>query len=596
MATSPRLGKADLVSIAVLVDGKRIRDVYRVAQIQVTKEINRIPVAKVMINDGSAVDETFAISESDDFVPGKEIEIKAGYHGDNETIFQGIIVKHSIKVNGPGRSFLVLTCNDKAVKMTIARSSARFSDKKDSDVMADLVRKAGLTAEVEATKVSHEQLIQHNASDWDYLVTRAEINGQIVIVDSGRVTIKVPAYQPAADLVVGFGDTVADIDAEIDALSQLPTVTCKAWDPAEQTVASEDSEEPSVNDQGNIDGKKLVKVLDLGSFELQSFGPIPPTGLQTWANAQLLKSRLSRIRGRVTFPGNAKPQPGRLLELAGLGARFNGSAFISSVQQTIEPGEWTTQVGFGLSQRWFAEERSGIEAPPAAGLRPGAGGLQIATVKQIYEDPEGERRIKVSLPMIASADDDVWVRLASPYATSNAGICFMPEVGDEVVLGFLNDDPVSAIVLGSLHSSAREAPYVPDEDNTNKAIVTNSQMKISFDDVAKNLQIETPGGHVITLSDENQSVTIKDSNDNKFHMDSSGISLDSLSDISVKAGGSVKIEATAGIELKSQADVNVKGMNTNLSADLALTAKGQASAEFSAAGQTTVKGAMVMIN
>ena len=172
----------------------------------------------------------------------------------------------------------------------------------------------------------------------------------------------------------------------------------------------------------------------------------------------------------------------------------------------------------------------------------------------------------------------------------------MPEVGDEVVLGFLNDDPVSAIVLGSLHSSAREAPYVPDEENTNKAIVTNSQMKISFDDVAKNLQIETPGGHVITLSDENQSITIKDSNENEVLMDSSGISLDSPSDISVKAGGSVKVEGTAGIELKSPADVEVKGLNTNLSADVALSAKGQASAEFSASGQTTVKGAMVMIN
>jgi Rhs element Vgr protein len=596
MAISPRPGNADLVSIDLEVDGRRIKDVYRIAQIQVTMAINPIPVARIMILDGSAVDRTFEVSETTDFIPGGEIVIKAGYHQARQVIFTGVIVKHGIKMDGQGRTFLVLTCKDRAVRMTIARSSERYVKKKDSDVITGLIRKAGLKADVEPTKVVHELLVKQYSSDWDYIVTRAEVNGQLVIVDGGRVAVKAPAFKPPAELVVRLGDTVADLDAEIDALSQLPTVTSRAWDPAKQQVASRDAAEPKVNKQGNIDGKALVKVLDLKDFELQSFAPLPLPELQAWANAQLLKSRLSRLCGRVSFPGNNKPKPGQLIELEGLGARFNGSAFISSVRHTIGPGEWITQVGFGLSPHWFAGEHAGIEAPPAAGLRPGVGGLQIATVKQIHDDPAGERRIKVSLPMMAAGDNDIWVRLASPYAGSGMGICFLPEPGDEVVLGFLNDDPVAAIVLGSLHSKGRAAPCVPDEKNRNKAIVTSSQMKISFDDVDKNLQIETPGGQMITLSDQNQSITITDSNKNKIVMDAGGISLDSPKDITLKAGGSVQVEATAGIDLKTQGDVGIQGMNTNITADVALAAKGQASAELSASGQTTVKGAMVMIN
>ena len=154
----------------------------------------------------------------------------------------------------------------------------------------------------------------------------------------------------------------------------------------------------------------------------------------------------------------------------------------------------------------------------------------------------------------------------------------------------------SAVVLGSLHSSARPAPVQPDEENTYKVIVTNSQMKISFDDVKKILQIETPGGHVVTLSDEEKTITILDSNSNKMQMSESGVTLDSPGDISVKATGSISIEGQAGVTVKSPADVDVEGLNTTVKAQVGLTAQGQATAEFSASGQTTVKGAIVMIN
>jgi hypothetical protein len=87
---------------------------------------------------------------------------------------------------------------------------------------------------------------------------------------------------------------------------------------------------------------------------------------------------------------------------------------------------------------------------------------------------------------------------------------------------------------------------------------------------------------VLTIEyDENEkSVILTDENKNTVRLGANGISLTSGSNINISARGNIKIE----------------GMSIAINAQTSLTAKGAASAELSASGQTTVKGAMVMIN
>ena len=596
MASPPDVSKTDLVTFTILLDGNPINDVYQVTQIQVIKDVNKIPSAKIVLIDGSAEEETFEISESGDFVPGKEVEIKLGYHSTEKTIFKGLITRHGLQVKRDKSSFLVVHCNDKAAKMTIGRKNAYYLKKKDSDVIGTLIGNAGLQKDVEATTFQHPELIQYYATDWDFMLNRAEVNGMIVLVDDGKVSVKKPAVSESPALVITSGDEIQEINTEVDARLQLPKVTGTAWDQSTQKLVTGASQEPSVNAQGNITGKKLSEVLGATGFDLQTPAPIPTAMLKTWANAQLLKSRLARIRGEVTIQGHAGPKPGTTIELAGLGARFNGNAFISGVMHQVEQGEWTTHIAFGLSPNWFTEEQLDIETPLTSGLLPGMHGLQIGTVKKIHDDPDGETRIQVDVPMIKPSGDGVWTRIATFYATNNAGAFFMPEIGDEVILGFLNDDPRFPIILGSVYSKKHKPPYTPDDKNTMKAIVTNSQMKIWFDDVKKDLQIETPGGHKITLSDDQTSITILDSNSNKMVMDKSGISIYSPKDINIKADGKMTLEATGGMDMKTQGDMNLEGLNVNIKAQVALTAEGTASATFKSSGNVTIQGAMVMIN
>src|SRR6185295_13423378 len=160
-------------TFTLLSDGTALPKTYHVLSIAVQKEINRIPSATLVILDGEPSKQSFEISNKPDFEPGKEIEVKAGYRSDEQTIYKGIVVKHGIKVR-KGGSVLVVECKDKAEKMTVTCKSKYFHDVKDSDVIEELIDGHGLQKDVAATTQQHKQVVQYNATDWDMMMCRAE--------------------------------------------------------------------------------------------------------------------------------------------------------------------------------------------------------------------------------------------------------------------------------------------------------------------------------------------------------------------------------------------------------------------------------------
>ncbi len=309
---------------------------------------------------------------------------------------------------------------------------------------------------------------------------------------------------------------------------------------------------------------------------------------------ELTLEESSTKKGSLTFVGNATPRLNTKIQLAGFGKSYSGDVLITAVHHDVKDGVWQTRVGFGLD----SDVDSSDSNNDLANLNLNeVGGLVIGTVKKIDADPGGEHRIQVNVPAIAAAGEGLWARLSTFYSTTAKGSFFMPEIGDEVVLGFLNDDPRYPVILGSLYSSKINPPYVANDKNSIKAILTKSDLKIEFNDQDKILTIDTPGGNKFILSDKDQSITTEDQHGNKIVMEEAGISINSAKDITIKAAGKIDISANQAITTKSsRGDVAVQGLNVNLKAQVALSAQGSASAELKASGQTSVKGAMVMIN
>jgi Rhs element Vgr protein len=594
MPVSPISQKTDLITFTIKSNGKEINNTFEVLSAYVDRSINKIPYCEIEIWDGSPTTEDFPVSDSDTFVPGVKIELLAGYHNSNSTIFKGIVIKHRIRnsSNGP---VLVILCKDEAVKMTVGRKNAYFRQTTDSDIITKLIKTNGLSADVTSTNNQLKEIIQYYSTDWDFIISRADINGMVTIVQDGKISVKNPDDLKEEPLSLTYGNDIFEFDVEIDAKTQLQSVKSSAWDMKNQKVISQKSSISNI-DIGNLSSSELAKVIGLETFELQSGGLIENDMLSNWAEAKTKKSEYAKIRGTVIFPGSPLALPGTMIGIKGLGNRFNGKGFVSGVIHDISNGDWKTTAKIGLSPEWFSEQVK-TEAPIASGLLPGIQGLQIGKVKQIHDDPDSELRVLVNLPLIQSSHDGVWARLASFYASSNAGAFFYPEVDDEVVVGFLNDDPRYPVILGSMYSSSRSGPEAPDEKNNIKAFVSREQMKITFDEEKKAITVITPNSNQLVFSDDDESITMMDQNNNFIKLSSEGIEMNSASNIKITAAESIAIDGPSGITgSAAKGAISLSAMNISCSANIEFSASANASATFSSSGQVSINGAMVMIN
>ena len=588
-----------LATYTVKINGSSIPDTVQVQSIEVNKGVNQILITKVIVIDGSPATETFEASSSSTFVPGNKISIEAGYDAQNQVIFEGIVTKQSIQIDEIVGSILVIECRDEAIKMIVGRKSVTYSQKKDSDILSTIIGNySGLNADVTATTTVWPEQVQYYTTDWDFLLARAEANGMIVTVLNGKVSVSKPDKNTSPVLTVTYGNNLLAFNGSLDAVSQLGAAKGTSWDFASQKTISGDAAS-SYTGPGNLSSKKLSEVVGLSEYELQSTAPIQHTDLTRWSKAALVKSAYSKIQGTAKFRGSNLVDPGKYITLAGLGDRFNGDHFISNIHHVLTDGNWTTEISVGLSPVWFTQEPD-VMAPPASGLLPGAQGLFNATVKKMHEDPDSQYRVLVDVPLFGSEGEGVWARLTNFYSTSGAGAFFMPEVGDEVVVGFLNEDPRYPIILGSMYSTSNNKPFNgldPNEKNSVKAIVSKSGITLAFDDENKELTLETPQKNTAVLSDKDKKITLKDQNGNCIVMSESGITIKSDKNITIEATQQLTLKGNQGVTVESAAgDVQIKGLNIKHTADMQFSAEGSMTASLQGGAETTIKGAMVMIN
>lgn len=599
MSATNDISSGGLVTFSIKVDGSPIPEAIEIRAIDVEKGVNKISTAKISIVDGNASTESFGVSSSSIFVPGNELTIEAGYDSEDQLIFKGIITKQSIKVDGVASSILQIECRDKAIKMVVGRKTATYAKKKDNDIIQSIIGSySGLTASVTATKTQWPEQVQYYTTDWDFILSRAEVNGLVVTTLNGEVNVFPPDKDRKSVLEIEYGNNMLAFNADLNSVNQIGAVNSSSWDFQTQKVVEGKANNNDAG-PGNLSSKKLSKVVGLKEYEQQTTAPLEKPDLTNWSNAALIKSEYAKIQGMVKFSGSNLVDPGKYITLDGLGDRFNGDHFVSNVQHTIADGNWTTETSIGLSSTWFTQEPD-VMAPPASGLLPGAQGLFNGTVKKMYEDPDNQYRILVDVPMFDVKGEGIWARLSNFYSTSGAGAFFLPEVGDEVVVGFLNQDPRFPIILGSMYSSTKNKPYnglSPNQKNTKKAIVSKSGIFIEFDDENKEFTIETPSKNSIVFSDKGKTIEIKDQNSNSVLMSSSGITIKSPKNISIEATQKLTLKGNTGVDIQSSGgDVAIKGLNVKASADVAFSAKGSAQAELQGGAQTTIKGAMVMIN
>ncbi len=596
MSASPEKGSIGLVTFKVFSNGEQINDTYEVVSIWVRKEVNRIGKAVLVFTAGDMPKQEIPESDAETFAPGAEIRIEAGYQNSESIIFEGFVTSHNLDIPEREQATLQVECRDYAFPTTLNRKNRLFEASTDSDAISKILKDySDLTPTVDATNTTYNELVQYYSSDWDFLLSRADANGLLVITEGKKITVKKPDLSASPVLSVTYGEDLIAFRGELQTAEQSPAIEAIAWDSVTQKLITATGAAPSLNAQGTDTTATLSEAVGSEKWTLQTESCPDKTALQSWADAQLLKAGMARIRGEIRFQGSSLAVPGCLITLVGLGKRFNGDAYIGFVEHQITEGEWVTTAGMGIDPQSVTEQPD-VMTPAASGLLPGIEGLHIGKVTKLDEDPAKENRIQVEIPLLNSDKNTVWARLASFWASNKYGGFFIPDIDDEVVLGFLNNDPCNAVILGSMYSSKQTPSNTITAKNNLRTIFSKSGLKIELEEEKKDITITTPGKNSVLLSDDQKTIKLTDQHGNKVVMSDSGIVIDSIKDLTLKAASNVTIDGGVNVDAKAGNGLSLKGVNVQATADASFTAKGNASAEVSASGQTMIKGAMVMIN
>ncbi|GGG77907.1 hypothetical protein GCM10007415_07360 [Parapedobacter pyrenivorans] len=575
----------DLVTYTILVGNQpvltaadELPQVLHVVDVQIESSLNKIPIATLTIADGNPYEQDFELSSSGLLAPGKFIEIKLGYNGNNATVFKGLVTANGHQIQD-AQSLLVVTCKHETVRMTIAKNSRHYAEMKDSDIAEQLLTESGINDyDVMATDVTHEQLLQYQVSDWDFMMTRLDVNGLYYSVDGGKIVIQRTDVDGPSLLTLAYGNNIVSFDATIDARVQTSEVVGYAWNPAVQDITESEGAEGSFAYAGAQSAGELASIMDR-PLEIRLPGSMETQTLQLLTNARKTKQSLSKIKGKVRFAGESIVIPGSFLTLSGLGDQFNGKVFVSGVHHEFGEGSWMTEATLGGDEVFFSEQLFPEHPVSFTGQYVATQGLHVGVVTDII-DPAGQGRIKIRLPIVSMADDGIFARLTTLDAGDSRGTFFMPEVGDEVIVGFLGDDPNYPVILGMLHSGAKPAPLVAAEANDEKGYVSRSGITILIHDGDKRVSIETPGGRKLVLDDANSLCKVEDAKGNKLVLDDSGITISAAKDLVLKATASISLSAPQ-LDIKANAAAK-------------LSASGSLSIESS--GIAEIKGSVVKIN
>lgn len=539
---------------------------YSLMSIDLIKSVNHIPSAEIVVVDGDAAQQKFELSDSEFFQPGSKISIKLRYENEDtdSLVFVGYVIKHGLQAHH-SNSTLTLYLKDAAIKLTQGRNNAIFRDQHDMAIMQGLIKAAiardnkrnieDLTlgpCKPTKTSMAHPEMVQFYCSDWDFILARAAANGLWVMVEEGIISIQAPNTLARKTVELEYGrDEILEFDVEADIRQQYASIEAIAWDAENQKLTPPQKSADYSLKQKNLKPATLGPLIGADKFQLISGANLAPNELKDWASAKMSQHRLGLLKGHIQIIGNATLNLGDTLKLTKFGNRFSGQALITGVRHQVSEIGWYTDIQFGLSSVSYAPSDDVI-APPANQLLPAVSGLQIGVVGD-QVNPDDALKVQVKLPRLTPTlatqksdqqDGCVWARLATLEAGRSSGTLFRPEADDEVILGFLNDDPREPVILGALHNKVNKPPLPPSKDNFQRGIVTKEKLKVIFDDKEKSIRLETPNTNRIILIDEDGAIYIEDENNNKFKMNSDGIQISSDKNIAIKSKGKVTLKGS----------------------------------------------------
>ena len=436
----------------------------------------------------------------------------------------------------------------------------------------------------------HAQISQDNINDWDFLVRLANLCGAHVVVRDGKLDFVQP--DPPSDapggaakasenvLVLEAGANLVSLRAGVTAAEQVPQVVSRGWDVGQKKVVEATAKPRLAEAQvGGVDPAQL----GAGSPPYLIPNPALSRDNQVKAAAEAVAMQVGGAAVEIdgVARGNPALRAGTSVSLANVGEPFSGKYTLTSTRHLFSPeaGYTTAFTVSGRQERsFFGLASAGRPAVTERGLVPGI----VSDVR----DPEKLGRVRLTFPWLDKDFTGPWARLAAAGAGSARGCVWLPEVGDEVLVGFTGGDFDAPYVLGGLHNGRDKPPTtgVPLIDESNGEVGVRALVS------RKGHRLELAEAEGITLATGDGKLTVRlNVKDNTVELSSSG-------KVVVKADSGVSVDAGSGELTLAGRSISVKATQAVEVGGAAVKVNGTTSTEVTSSGTLTVRGSMVRIN
>ncbi len=153
------------------------------------------------------------------------------------------------------------------------------------------------------------------------------------------------------------------------------------------------------------------------------------------------------------------------------------------------------------------------------------------------QDPDGLSRLQVQFLWQEPLNQTTpWLRMQTPYAGTGKGLHFLPEVGEQVLVGFIDGNAERPYVSGAFYTGVNKPDQWQTDANNIKALRSRSGHTIELDD--------TEGEEQIRIYDNEVNAIVFDLNNKSLTISTEG-------DLNL-VGNTVNIQAKEGIEIASE--------------------------------------------
>jgi uncharacterized protein involved in type VI secretion and phage assembly len=183
------------------------------------------------------------------------------------------------------------------------------------------------------------------------------------------------------------------------------------------------------------------------------------------------------------------------------------------------------------------------------------------------QDPDNMGRVKVKFPWLSDTDESYWARLATPMAGKDRGIYVLPDIDDEVLIAFEHGDVRFPYVLGALWNG-QDTPPEQNSDGKNNIRMIKSRsghiIRLNDEDGKETIEIiDKSGKNSIAIDTANNAIAITSDKDITLKATNGTIKLEAQK-VEIKSSTDTKIEASAGMDIKANGTMNVRGATINL--------------------------------